>query len=100
MSDTISEEEKTERFERVEEAQKRIQKTLYSSYLGEVVNVLVERRSTRSELDLMGHSTCHKIVNFRGSDALIGRTVDVRITEVKSNSLYGEAAQSLLKAFC
>ncbi|MEJ7577869.1 MAG: tRNA (N6-isopentenyl adenosine(37)-C2)-methylthiotransferase MiaB [Pyrinomonadaceae bacterium] len=100
MSDTISEEEKSERFEKVEEAQKRIQKTLYSSYLGEVVNVLVERRSTRSELDLMGHSTCHKIVNFRGSDALIGRTVDVRITEVKSNSLYGEAAQSLLKAFC
>ncbi len=90
MSEVISEEEKAERFENLERTQKGVQKRIYNSHLGGIVNVLVERKSSRSELDLMGHSTCHKIVNFRGAQNLLGEIVDVRVTEVKSNSLYGE----------
>jgi hypothetical protein len=40
--------------------------------------------------DMMGHSTCQKVVNFPGSAALKGSVVRVRITEAKTNSLYGE----------
>ncbi len=90
LLDDISEEEKAARFAMVEEAQRRVQKSIYNNYIGTSVNVLVERESTRSASDLMGHSTCHKIVNFRGGKDLIGKTVDVRVTEIKVNSLYGE----------
>jgi tRNA A37 methylthiotransferase MiaB len=39
---------------------------------------------------MTGHSTCHKVVNFPGSDAMLGNIVRVRITQAKQNSLYGE----------
>ena len=58
-------------------------------YNGRTVSVLAERFSTRSELDLSGHSTCHRVVNFSGPRELLGKIVNVRVTDVKLNSLYG-----------
>jgi len=54
-----------------------------------VLKVLVEGSSARTDA-LTGHSTCHKVVNFNGSTELLGKIVDVRITEIKANSLFGE----------
>jgi tRNA A37 methylthiotransferase MiaB len=42
----------------------------------------------------MGHSTCHKVVNFTGDKMLEGEMVDVRVTAAKTNSLYGEMVNS------
>ncbi len=39
------------------------------------------------EADLTGHSTCHKVVNFKGDESLEGEIVDVLITKAKTNSL-------------
>ena len=39
---------------------------------------------------MTGHSTCNKVVNFRGATELAGKVVQVRILEAKTNSLYGE----------
>jgi len=58
--------------------------------MGKTVSVLAERESPKSAFDISGHSTCHKVVNFYGSRDMIGSIRDVRITEIKSNSLYGE----------
>jgi tRNA-2-methylthio-N6-dimethylallyladenosine synthase len=58
--------------------------------VGRIVKVLVERQSTKSPEDMMGHSTCHKVVNFPGPQNLAGQIVEVRINEAKVNSLYGE----------
>jgi tRNA-2-methylthio-N6-dimethylallyladenosine synthase len=89
FSDDASPEQKRERFLRLENLQREIQNRIYQDYVGRKVSVLVERPSTRAESDMSGHSTCHKVVNFRGDRSLEGKIVDVRITAAKSNSLYG-----------
>jgi tRNA-2-methylthio-N6-dimethylallyladenosine synthase len=90
MEDDVAPEEKTRRFLALEKVQKAGQAKGLQRYLGKKLKVLVERPSTRNPEDLTGHSTCHKIVNFKGSDDLLGTIVDVRISDVKANSLFGE----------
>ncbi len=90
MNDNVSAAEKTLRFLELEKVQKRITANRLQRYLNQVLKVLVEARSVRTNDGLTGHSTCHKVVNFRGSSDLLGRIVDVRITEAKANSLFGE----------
>ncbi len=89
MEDDVSPAEKTIRFMELERAQKASQNKRIQRYLNTSVKVLVEGSSARNENGLSGHSTCHKVVNFEGSKDLLGSVVDVRITEVKANSLFG-----------
>ncbi len=90
MDDDVSPEEKTARFLELEQTQKRVQNNGLQRYLNKPIKVLAEKVSSRSVDDLTGHSTCQKLVNFRGSNALLGSVVDVKISEIKSNSLFGE----------
>ena len=90
LNDDVSREEKTARFAELEEAQRRFQRTMYDRYIDRVLNVLVERRSSKSESDMTGHSTCHKVVNFPGDSSMLGDVKRVRVTAAKQNSLYGE----------
>jgi tRNA-2-methylthio-N6-dimethylallyladenosine synthase len=90
MNDDVSAAEKTLRFLELERAQKAIQVKRLQRYVNATVKVLVEGVSTRTPDGLTGHSTCHKVVNFRGPSELLGRIVDVRITDIKTNSLFGE----------
>ncbi len=90
MLDNVSAAEKTLRFMELEKTQKRIQNNRLQRYINQSLKVLAEGVSSRSEFGLTGHSTCHKIVNFQGSREMLGRVVNVRITEVKTNSLFGE----------
>ena len=90
MIDDVSPAEKKRRFRELENVQKGIQTANMKRYLGRTLKVLAEKRSARSENDLTGHSTCHRVVNFAADQKLLGKVVDVKITEVKSNSLYGE----------
>jgi tRNA-2-methylthio-N6-dimethylallyladenosine synthase len=89
MEDDVPAAEKTRRFLKLEAAQRRSQNERLKRYIGKTVSVLVEKQAVRSDRQVSGHSTCHKVVNFEGSENLIGSIVDVRITEVKSNSLLG-----------
>ncbi|HQU91956.1 MAG TPA: tRNA (N6-isopentenyl adenosine(37)-C2)-methylthiotransferase MiaB [Pyrinomonadaceae bacterium] len=91
MDDDVSEAEKSERFNELEKVQKRLQSESLSRYNGRTVSVLAEKFSAKSPDDLSGHSTCHRVVNFKGSREMLGNIVDVEISEVKANSLYGEA---------
>ena len=95
LRDDVSREEKSARFIELEETQKGLQKKIYTGYRGRTVNVLVERTSSKSESDMTGHSTCHKVVNFPGDQSLLGRIVPVRISAAKQNSLYGEVINPL-----
>jgi tRNA-2-methylthio-N6-dimethylallyladenosine synthase len=89
MDDDVSPAEKTLRFLELERTQKAKQNRGLQRYLNQVLKVLVEGSSARTDA-LTGHSTCHKVVNFNGSTELLGKIVDVRITEIKANSLFGE----------
>jgi tRNA-2-methylthio-N6-dimethylallyladenosine synthase len=89
-TDDVSFEEKTRRFLELEKTQKRVQNERLGRYVNKVLKVLVERASTRTDNGLTGHSTCQKVVNFVGGAELLGSIVDVRITEIKANSVFGE----------
>ncbi|CAN5736372.1 tRNA (N6-isopentenyl adenosine(37)-C2)-methylthiotransferase MiaB [soil metagenome] len=90
LVDDVPESRKKSRFLELESRQFDLQNKIYQRYIGRAVSVLVEGRSARSEKDLTGHSTCHKVVNFKGDSAHQGEILNVRITEAKSYSLYGQ----------
>ena len=85
----MPETENTARFLELEKVQRAAQEKIYDAYVGRTLSVLAERQSSRSENDLTGHSTCHKVVNFSGGRNLEGEIVDVLVTAAKTNSLYG-----------
>ncbi|PWT91988.1 MAG: tRNA (N6-isopentenyl adenosine(37)-C2)-methylthiotransferase MiaB [Blastocatellia bacterium] len=90
LPDTAPDAVMKSRFLELESVQKHSQRRIYDSYVGRTLSVLVERNSSRSHNDLVGHSTCHKVVNFPGESHLEGEIVDVLVTQAKTNSLYGK----------
>jgi tRNA-2-methylthio-N6-dimethylallyladenosine synthase len=90
LDDDVSVSEKKARFLELETLQRRVQQKIYERYLGREVQVLVEKASSKSDLDMSGHSTCHKVVNFPRAAVIAGQVARVRVTEAKENSLYGE----------
>ena len=61
--------------------------------VGSVQRILVERPSTRDENELAGRTENNRVVNFSGDAGLIGKFVDVTVTEAMPNSLRGEFLQ-------
>jgi len=94
FEDPVSETEKTRRFLALEELQESIQNRIYNDYVGRRVSVLVEKQSARSANDMMGHSTCQKVVNFPSGATEAGQIVNVLISQAKPYSLYGEVARA------
>ena len=60
--------------------------------VGTVQRILVERPARKNPRQLAGRTENNRVVNIGGDPALIGRFVDVRITEALPNSLRGELA--------
>ena len=90
MSDTVSATVKKERFLRFESLIKLNQISIFQQYINEAVEVLVEKVSNHHTAEMSGHTTCQKVVNFKGTNELLGQIVKVKITEIKTNTLYGE----------
>jgi tRNA-2-methylthio-N6-dimethylallyladenosine synthase len=62
-----------------------------ASLVGSVQRILVEGPSRKDASELMGRTECNRIVNFKGQPRLIGRMIDVNITEAFPHSLRAEA---------
>jgi tRNA-2-methylthio-N6-dimethylallyladenosine synthase len=92
LDDVVPEAEKTARFLALEQLQESLQHGVYGDYVGRKISVLAEKESARSSEDMTGHSTCHKVVNFRARQTQPGEIVDVVISEAKPYSLYGALA--------
>ena len=90
MKDDVTPAEKTLRFLELEAAQKSSQERRLRRYADKTLKVLAEGRSSRTTDGLTGHSTCHKVVNFVGGERLLGEVVDIRVKEIKANSIFGE----------
>ncbi len=90
LENNVSDNEITARFLALEQLQRSIQKEIYAEYVGRKVSVLVERKSAKSDLDMSGHTSCNKVVNFPCGEDLKGQIVSVRVNRAKANSLYGE----------
>jgi tRNA-2-methylthio-N6-dimethylallyladenosine synthase len=90
MIDNVSEKDKTNRFLELEKNQKANQIKARENCIGQTLKVLVEGQSSRNGEEFTGHSTCHRVINFKGNKSLLGSVIKVNITDSKINSLYGE----------
>jgi tRNA-2-methylthio-N6-dimethylallyladenosine synthase len=90
MPDDVSQEEKTARFLELEKSIKHSQFNSLQKELNKTLKVLAEGFSNRTANVLNGHTATHKVVNFEAGEEFLGQIVDVRITECKSNTLFGK----------
>jgi tRNA-2-methylthio-N6-dimethylallyladenosine synthase len=90
LPDDVSEAEKTRRILAVQALQGRIQLDWHEQAVGRDTDVLVDGVSRRRPWEVAGRTTGNTVVNFLGSEDLIGRLVQVRVTGAAPNSLRGE----------
>lgn len=90
MKDNIDQEVKKERLLRLNERVRYYANEANKKLEGETMRVLVESVSKTSAEHLTGYSQTNKLVHFKGNQELIGKIVDVRITEPRMWSLNGE----------
>jgi tRNA-2-methylthio-N6-dimethylallyladenosine synthase len=95
LGNDVTEEVKGSRLASLLEVQKNLQRSIFESYVGRIVKVLVEGTSAKCDHDLTGHTTCHKVVNFRADRSEVGKVLEIMITEAKENSLYGSVSSEL-----
>ena len=86
----IPEDIKKERFNRLTSVVEEAARNQSSFYLGKITEVLVEDKSKKNDKVLMGRNRQNKTINFQGDEKLIGKLVNVKITDAKSFSLTGE----------
>jgi len=92
MVDAVPEAEKDRRLKVLNEKQREIQTVRNQALVGQVLEVLVDNRSSRAG-QWSGHTTSHKTVNFAAAgQELLGEYMNVRITKATPNSLVGELA--------
>ena len=89
LKDDVTLEEKEERLHRLNEVVNKYFLENNKKLVGKVVPVLVEGISDKKN-ELYGYTDTNKLINFKGEDALIGKIVDVVVTEAKTWSLDGE----------
>lgn len=90
----LTEDEIHANFNRLLEVQNEISKRKNDAYVGRIEKVLVDGSSKNDSDILSGRCDSSKIVNFKGDKSLIGKYVDVRITEAHTWSLNGELIEN------
>ncbi|AWV06649.1 tRNA (N6-isopentenyl adenosine(37)-C2)-methylthiotransferase MiaB [Marilutibacter maris] len=89
LEDSVSSEEKHARLSRLQATINANARRISEAMVGSVQRVLVEGPSRKDPNELTGKTENMRSVNFAGHPRLIGRFVDVTITEAMSNSLRG-----------
>ena len=95
MADSIPDEVKAARLQKLLERQRAIQKTSYGRHLGQMMEVMVEGHNHQRQ-QVVGRSSQNKTVNFTTADPILpalGNYLTVRITATFPNSLVGEAVR-------
>jgi tRNA-2-methylthio-N6-dimethylallyladenosine synthase len=81
---------KQQRLQRLQARINELTARVSASMIGSIQSILVERHSRKDPAWLAGRTSNNRVVNFQGDAALIGRFIDIRITEALPNSLRGE----------
>jgi len=90
ITEQVPDDVKHDRFNRLlKELHKSVRENNYK-LKDTVVTVLVEGESKNDDSILMGRTRTGKAVNFEGPKELIGKFIDVKITNPRTFSLYGE----------
>ena len=90
MKDDVTLEEKNNRLYELNELINKYSKDANDKYLNKVVPVLLEGTSEKDDSMLMGYTDTMKLVNVKAGKNLIGKIVNVKITDVKTWSMDGK----------
>ncbi|MCK9199789.1 MAG: tRNA (N6-isopentenyl adenosine(37)-C2)-methylthiotransferase MiaB [Gallionella sp.] len=90
MTDSTPAEVKAARLARLQARIDEQEQKVNQAMLGTVQRVQVEGLSKKDAQELAGRTDNNRVVNFRGSPEMIGRFVEVKITEVVRHTLRGE----------
>ena len=90
LNDDTPPEEKSARLARLQARIDELEQQVNQSMLGTVQRVLIEGVSKKDALELAGRTDNNRVVNFCGTSDLIGRFVEVKITQVVRHTLRGE----------
>ncbi len=90
MGDDVPEEVKVERLNEIIAVQEEISSALNRQLIGETVEVLVERDSSRSSDDLLGRTDTNKKALFPRDDANVGEYRKVKIERTNAHTLFGK----------
>ncbi|GAA4049395.1 tRNA (N6-isopentenyl adenosine(37)-C2)-methylthiotransferase MiaB [Flavobacterium chungnamense] len=93
LEDDVAEETKARRLQEIVDAQRTHSAFRTQEFLGQTVEVLVEKTSKKSENDLSGRNSQSITVVFPKEHYKIGDFVNVKITNCTSGTLIGEAVE-------
>jgi tRNA-2-methylthio-N6-dimethylallyladenosine synthase len=88
--DSVPDETKKKRLQILQDRLRELETKFSHAMVGTTQRILVERESQKGDGDIAGRTENNRVVNFPGDSALIGKFVDVVITEAYANSLRGE----------
>lgn len=94
LPDDVSDEEKKQRLYILQDRINQQAQSWSRRMLGTVQRVLVEGTSRKSVMELSGRTENNRVVNFEGAPGMIGKFVDIEITEVFPNSLRGKVVRT------
>ena len=92
--DDVTEDEKKQRLYLLQQRINNQAAQFSRAMLGTEQRVLVEGPSKKDIMELTGRTENNRIVNFQGSPDMIGKFVDIKITDVFTNSLRGEVVRA------
>ncbi len=91
MEDDVPETTKLRRLQEIVDLQRKHSAIRTQEFVGQTVEVLVEKASKKSEKDWSGRNSQSIVVVFPKEDYKIGDFVNVKITNCTSGTLIGEA---------
>ncbi|MBS9489771.1 tRNA (N6-isopentenyl adenosine(37)-C2)-methylthiotransferase MiaB [Citrobacter braakii] len=94
MVDDVPEEEKKQRLYILQERINQQAMAWSRRMVGTTQRILVEGTSRKSIMELSGRTENNRVVNFEGNPEMVGKFVDVEITDVWTNSLRGKVVRT------
>jgi len=91
MEDDVPEEVKKRRLQEVIDLQQKLSLQRTQRFLGQTVEVLIEKTSKKSDLHWSGRNSQNTTVVFPKGDYKVGDFVLVKVTDCTSTTLIGEA---------
>ncbi|WP_315028591.1 tRNA (N6-isopentenyl adenosine(37)-C2)-methylthiotransferase MiaB [Aggregatibacter segnis] len=92
--DDVTEDEKKQRLYLLQQRINNQAAQFSRAMLGTEQRVLVEGPSKKDIMELTGRTETNRIVNFQGTPEMIGKFVDIKITDIFTNSLRGEVVRT------
>jgi tRNA-2-methylthio-N6-dimethylallyladenosine synthase len=87
--DDLSDKVKSDRLKELKDLVKQQSLSYSEKMIGKTERVLVEGISLKRNTEVFGRTDNNKVINFSGDRELISKFVDVRIDEMRANTLHG-----------